>query len=125
MKSLSLFAVISFGCFLLGIIAGTWGLSQMHSTRVDDVIAMAWGDGVYGKAFYGAQVYVVPVGPRFTVRATIHIGHGNNLFKDCGVLGSENTFEDAVQKWGKIDWRPDGLHIGSYFMPQGTIETHR
>lgn len=86
---------------------------------------MSWGDGKYGKAFYGAQVYVEPVGSRFTVRAQVHIGHGNSLYKDCGVLGTEDSLSEAVQKWGKIDWQPDGLHVGSYFLPRFQLETHR
>ena len=86
---------------------------------------MSWGGGKYGKAFYGAQVYVEPAESRFKVRARILIGHGNNMFQDCGVLGEEESFEKAVEKWGQIEWRADGLHIGSYFAPQSQIEAHR
>ena len=113
------------GCFVLGFVTGAYCLSRDHSAQVGDVIAMDWGDGKYGKAFYGAQVYVVPAGARFIVRAQIHIGYGNGYLHDGGVLGIGNSFEEAVQKWGKIEWRPDGLHVGDYFMSRARVESHR
>ena len=108
-----------------GFAADRWLIGRDPQAETDNVLAMAWGDGGYGKAFYGAQAYVEPKGGRFEVHAVIRIGHGNDYFNDCGLLDTVDTFEEAVQKWGKIEWRPDGVHIGSYFLPQSKIESHR
>ena len=125
MLRVPILAIFGASCLFLGFAGGGWFLSHGRSERVGDVVAMVWGDGKYGESFYGAQVYVEPVGSRFVVRARIHIGHGNALFEDCGVLGTEDNFAEAVRKWGKVDWQPDGLHIGSYFLPRAQLEAHR
>ncbi len=125
MKQASFIAFFALACFSLGLISSAWLPSLRHSAGTGDIVAMAWGDGAYGKAFYGAQVYVEPAGTRFVVHARIHLGHGNSLFHDCGLLGTEDSFAMAVERWGKINWEPDGLHIGTYFMPQSSVETHR
>ena len=36
-----------------------------------------------------------------------------------------SLMKQVYQKWGRIEWRPDGLHIGDYFLPQERIEAHR
>ena len=120
-----IFVVFGACCLFLGFAAGCWLFSHDRSGQVGDVVTMVWGDGKYGESFYGAQVWVEPVGSRFTVRARVHIGHGNSMYQDCGILGTEDTFPEAVRKWGKVDWQPDGLHIGSYFLPRAQMEAHR
>ena len=51
------------------------------------------------------------------------------MFHDCGELGRVKTAEEAVAKWGKIDWREDGLHIGTgtnaFFLTRAKLEAHR
>ena len=125
MHRIPTFVLFGASCLFLGFAGGCWLFSHDRSGNVGDVVAMAWGDGKYGESFYGAQVYVVPAGPRFTVRARVHIGHGNAMFQDCGVLGTEDTFAEAARKWGHVDWQPDGLHIGNYFLPRSQVEAHR
>jgi hypothetical protein len=107
-----------------------WVVSAVHfETRVDRIVAMSWGGGRYGPAFYGAEVYLVPITSGYSVRARVHIGRGNDLFHDCGQLGTVQTDSEAVARWGHIEWAADGLHIGTgtniYFMPRGKLETHR
>mgnify|MGYP001305539172 CR=1 FL=1 len=45
------------------------------------------------------------------------------------VAPSNQTDSEAVTRWGTIDWREDGLHIGSgtneYFLARAKIESHR
>jgi hypothetical protein len=54
---------------------------------------------------------------------------GNDYFHDCGELGTVQTDSEAVAGWGTIDWREDGLHIGSgtnrYFLARAKMESHR
>ena len=99
---------------LVGLIAGWVWASDVSSTRLDRVVAMSWGDGKYGEACYGAHVFLEPLPSGYSVRAMAHIGRGNGYFHD---------------RWGTIDWRDDGLHIGSgahhYFLPRAKMESHR
>jgi hypothetical protein len=96
---------------------------------VSRLLAVSWGDGKYGKAFYGAYVYLEPTTGGQAVKAQVQIGRGNPMFHDCGELGRVVTAEEAVAKWGKIDWQDDGLHIGTgtnaFFLPRAKLESHR
>lgn len=91
-------------------------------------IAVSWGDGKYGKAFYGAQVYLVPRENGFSVRARVMID-GAHHWHDCGELGAVETRAQAVARWSQVDWRPEGLYIGAgenrHFTPRARIESHR
>ena len=90
---------------------------------------MSWGDGKYGSAFYGAHVYLEPTSNGYSVQARVYIGRGNDYFHDCGELGTAQSDSEAVTKWGKIDWREDGLHIGNstneFFLPRAKLESYR
>ena len=96
---------------------------------MDRVVAMSWGDGKYGAAFYGAQVYLEPQAIGYSVRAQVFLGRGNRCFHDCGELGSVATDAEAVARWGTIEWQAEGLQIGTgvdrYFLPRAQFENHR
>lgn len=92
-------------------------------------MAVSWGDGKFGPAFYGAYVYLEPVATGYVVRARVAIGRGNGYFHDCGELGRTASEAEAVAQWGKIEWHEDGLHIGNgtnhYFLKRTELENHR
>ncbi len=94
----------------------------MH--RIDRVVAFQWGDGKYGKAIYGAHVYLEPVAGGYSVRAAVHIG-GYDYLDDLGEIGKAATQAEAREKWGHIEFRPGGLHIGNYLLPRERMESHR
>lgn len=129
----------------VGIILGWSGneFLRRHHLRIDasgigfvwdtpdlsKLLAVSWGDGKYGKAFYGAFVYLEPVTGGQRVKAQVQIGRGNPMFHECGEIGRAATAEEAVAKWSKIDWQDNGLHIGTgtntYFLPRAKLESHR
>ncbi len=114
---------------LVGFAGGWVWARKAGSTRLERVVAMRWGDGKYGPAFYGAHVYLEPKADAYSVRARVWIGRGNSYFHDCGELGMVRTDAEAVARSGNIDWREDGLHIGGgtneYFLPRSRFENHR
>jgi len=97
--------------------------------RESQLVAVSWGDGRYGPAFYGAYVFLVPANDGFSVQAKLKIGRGNSMYRECGELGRARTAEESVARWGNIEWKTDGLHIGrgsdEYFLPQKEVENHR
>lgn len=101
----------------------------LDTPDLSKLLAVSWGDGKYGKAFYGAIVYLEPATFGQRVKARVQIGRGNPMFHECGELGRAATAEEAVAKWGKIDWQDDGLHIGTgtnaFFLPRAKLESHR
>jgi hypothetical protein len=118
---------VSFFILLVAVALGgarLWGMCCREAARAD-VVAMKWGDGKYGSAFYGACVYLQPAGSVYSVRGRIYIGPGAVQSHDCGQLGIVSSEAEAVERWGTIDWRPDGLHIGGYFLPRSVVEAHR
>src|SRR5687767_2483464 len=108
----------------LGFALGWTMANNRNETLLNRVVAFSWGDGKHGKGFYGAQVYLDgdPDSFGYLVRARVHLGRGNDYFHDCGILGKAHAPEDAVEQWGKIEWREDGLHIGNgtnhFFLPR-------
>ncbi len=131
-RILSSLGMLVFG-LLIGIAVGLFygGFKARERTEqlTHSLVAVSWGDGKYGKAFYGAYVLLEPVAGDYSVKAFVNIGRGNGMFHGCGELGRVATAEEAVAKWGKIDWQDDGLHIGTgtnaYFLPRAKLEAHR
>lgn len=95
----------------------------------DQIVAVSWGDGKYGPAFYGAFVYLEPISGGVSVRGRVFIGRGNNYFHELGELGRAPSPGEAVATWGLIRWAPEGLYIGSgdrpFFFPRAKLESHR
>jgi hypothetical protein len=115
---------------LLGVGLGWVLASRRSETDLQRVVAMSWGDGAYGKAFYGAHVYLEPVSGGYSVQARVYIGRGDGAyFHDIGELGRVATAEEAVARWGRVEWSEDGLRLGegegSFFLPRAALERHR
>ncbi len=127
MKRLVPFLIVALFFLLVGFAIGWVQASSESATRLGRVVAMSWGDGKYGP--YGAHVYLEPIASGYSVQARVYIGRGTNYCHDCGELGTVKTDSEAVAKWGTIDWREDGLHIGKdanqYFLPRAKMESHR
>jgi hypothetical protein len=68
--------------------AGWWASGLWGERAIDRTIAMSWGDGKYGKNFYGAHVYVVPDESEYSVRARVLIGDFGYR-DDLGEIGRE------------------------------------
>jgi hypothetical protein len=120
---------LAFFLFTAGILLGVL-IGRLAPRETTQTIAMRWGDGKYGSAFYGAEVYSVRVGSELSVRGRVWIGPGNAYFHDCGELGRVALHEDAVARWSTIRWQEDGLYIGTgsendYFLERKKIEAHR
>lgn len=127
------FLVFPFGCIALmaiGAFVG-WFLSGVFNERAHDrTIAMSWGDGKYGKNFYGAHVYLVPEGDEYSVRARVLIGPGNNYYDDFQEIGRAKSVQEAIDRFGKIQWDEQGLKIGDpekggFYRPRVRLESHR
>lgn len=113
----------------IGFIIGWLAARKVNSEQLERVVAMSWGDGKYGRAFYGAHVYLHPISSGYSVRAQVLIGRHNGYYHQIGELGRVSHPADAVEKWGTIQWREDGVQIGTgtngYFLPRAKLERHR
>jgi len=128
-RILSMFAV-ALACLLLGYAIGWIFGVERNKAMTNRIVAVSWGDGEYGEAFYGAYVYLVPESGDYSVRARIYIGRGNDYWHECGEIGRAETDVEAVEKWGTITWTDDGLNIGDpasggYHMLRTKLESHR
>jgi hypothetical protein len=89
-------------------------------------VAMAWGGGRYGEAFYGAHVYVEEGDE--SVRAVVYISRPDRIMyyaHDCGEIGRAKDWAEAVARFGTVRWSAGGLRVGDYFLPRDTLENHR
>src|SRR5687767_6660622 len=107
---------------VVGFVAGWGAVAAKNSKRAGSVVAVSWGDAAHTKAYYGAFVYLRQKADHYSVRARVYLGRGGEPFHDCGELGKVQTPAEAVQRWGTIDWKPDGLHIGQYFLARVELE---
>jgi hypothetical protein len=126
----TLLFVLAVVLVLAGFVTGWLMASNRSAERIDRVVAMQWGDGRYGKAFYGAHVYLIPSGNEYEVHARVLAGRGNDYFHELGLLGRVTMPEEAVARFGRIEWRADGLHIGDgqnfpVFLERAKLEAHR
>ena len=115
---------------LAGFLAGWITVNHLQAKRLESVVAFSWGDGRYGNGFYGAHVFLKPSGSNYSVRGRVYIGRGNNYFHDLGELGKTQTPEEAVQRFGVIQWRAEGLYIGDgskfpIVLERSKLESHR
>ena len=113
----------------MGIIGTLITIFITQKDPLDKIIAVKWGDGKYGKAFYGAEVYFDKKDNVYSVKARIRLGRGNDYFHECGEIGIAHSLEEAVLKYSDIEWTPEGLIIGKneseYFIKRSIIEAHR
>jgi hypothetical protein len=113
----------------VGVAAGWVAAARSAELQAARLVAVSWGDGSYGPAFYGAFVYLVSEDDGYSVRARVALGRGNDYFHECGEIGKVPTDEDAVARFGRVVWRTEGLYIGQpggeYFLPRAQLESHR
>jgi hypothetical protein len=124
--------VLLIALIAVALLPGAWIVYCKLRPPIDldeRIIAVQWGDGKYGLAFYGAFVYMAREPAFISVRARVFIGHGNDYWHDCGEIGRVQTEEEAIEKWGRIVWREDGVHIGDentgFVLPRRIVEQHR
>lgn len=125
--------VVAVGGVLVAFFAYEDGWSRQRAVDLSDretTIAVRWGDGKYGEAFYGMRVFEVATTSGVDVRAILLIGPGNAMSQDCGSIGRVASHAEAVRRFSVISWRPDGVHVGSdtreeYFLDRAIVEAHR
>jgi hypothetical protein len=122
-------AVVGVVLAMVATLAFALGSTLAAQRAEQRLLAVSWGDGRYGPAFYGAYVFIVPDEAGFRVHARVAIGRGNGMFHDCGELGRVTTETEAVARFGRVSWEPSGLSIGTgpsrFFLPRAELERHR
>jgi hypothetical protein len=116
--------------FFLGLLLGyltCWGTTGPGRANI---VAMSWGDGKYGEAYYGAEVYLVKMKINYSVRGRVWIGRDDAYYHDIGELGVVRSQPEATAKWGQLGWSDAGLTIGPgdpkpVFLEREKLEAHR
>jgi hypothetical protein len=105
---------------IVGFVAGWGAVTAKSAKRAGRVVAVSWGDAPQARAFYGAFVYLRQKGDEFSVRGRVYLGR-EGAFYDCGELGKVKTPVEAVERWGTIEWKPDGVQIGGLFVTKADL----
>lgn len=98
-------------------------------------VAISWGSRADGglKAFYGAHVYVRPVGTQYDVYFTVYVDRPTGWIvyqQTPELLGRVPDWKTAVAKFGVIRWTPTQLLVGDgsagdKALLRSEIENHR
>jgi hypothetical protein len=123
--------LVSLGA-LVGFLMGWLMGGHESDADIQRVVAISWGDGRYGEAFYGAHVYLEPRDDGYAVQARVYVGRSTGWLTyshDIGELGRVASAQEAVARWGEVQWSAEGLRLGkgegSYFLPRAEFENHR
>ena len=119
-RPLTLF-IIALLTGIVGFAAGWGAVASKSAKRAGRVVAVSWGDAPHAQAFYGAFVYLRQKGDEYAVRGRVYLGREGGRFYDCGELGTVKTPAEAVQRWGTIEWKPDGVQIGGLFVAKAAL----
>lgn len=116
--------------FVAGVLFTALYFQAVKPNPMDSLVTVGWGDGKYGKAFYGAKVYFEKQDEdRYSVKARIYVSRKSNYYHDCGEIGLVASPEEAVAKFSQLEWSLEGLTIGNgseaYFISRKTFENHR
>jgi hypothetical protein len=103
------------------------------AARMDNLVAVSWGDGKYGKALYGAYVFYEPKDGQLAVKLSVRIDRGSfwsQYAHDTRTLGIVRDPVEAVAIWGVVTWTEEGLKIGTppgptHLFPRNELEQHR
>ena len=117
---------------VLGVAVGWLAGVNFAGKTVERMVAFEWRKPIPNTAPYGAHVFLVPLEQGFSVRAKVHVDRSGPFMEyvhDCGELGRVATADEAVDRWGRIEWKDDGLHLGSgtnhFFLERSLLENHR
>ena len=90
-------------------------------------IAIAYDDTVDRQGWAKAEVYMQRNSYGRAVWLKVDFErHGKPSVYGKRTLGYAESQAEAINKWGRIDWRTDGLHIGSssnsFILPRAELD---
>ena len=118
--------------FIVIVFIGRGYVEQYYSVY-NNILAVSWGDGPYGKKMYGAYVYKgAEIDDKVQVKLMIYISRQdfwfNTYYMDFGVIGMDSR-EKIYDNWREVSWRPEGVYIGNasarYFISKVELANHR
>ena len=114
-KKLPEFILVSLVCLMIGYGTGTVLTERKKMVTLENSITLKWSDGIFDDPVLAAHVFLEPHMNGKSVRLRVYISRDRPQFYMPGQIGEidvVHTPEEAVQKWGNIEWREDGLHVG-------------
>ncbi len=111
-------------------VLGYWLCDWQSYANRERPLAMEWGDNSSRPTPLGAKVTLEPEAHGYSVHAIVLMsseGIDGDIFRfhDFGKIAHVASAEEAARKFGKIEWRKDGLHIGPFFGRRDIIEHDR
>ena len=81
--------------------------------RFESAVALRWDDTQSNVAQAQAHVYLEAGSHEKEVRLAVYFGRERKWIYGPRTLGWVQTREEAVVRWGQIEWRADGLYVGT------------
>jgi hypothetical protein len=96
-----------------------------NSQRIERAVAIRCDETQSNAAQGQAHVYLKPGGDTKEVEVKLAVYFGREWIYGPRTLGWVQTKEEAVARWGQIEWRVDGLYVGTgtnqFFHPRGQM----
>lgn len=114
-KKLPEFVLVALVCLMIGYGTGSVLTERKKMVTLEHSVTLLWSDGEFDEPALGAHVFLESHMDGKSVRLRVYIGRRQPKFFMPGRIGEIDvvrTPEEAAAKWSKIEWRPDGLHLG-------------
>jgi hypothetical protein len=118
------------GVVLISFVAGLFVAYRSSSHRRSRVLAMSRSflnvSGYSNPAPAVASVALDAVDGRHRAQLELEVTTDYGTGYTQRQLGSAASIDEAIRRWGSIDWREDGLHVGrgtnEFFMKKAELE---
>src|SRR5262245_31667681 len=97
----------------LGFAAGLYTAVIGDSRRLERAVGLRWDDTQGNVARAQAHVYLEPKSREKEVMFAFYFARDRRWIYGPRTLGWAQTKEEAVAKWGQIEWRVEGLYVGA------------
>jgi hypothetical protein len=130
MMEIRLRHVVITGALLISFAAGWFVAYRSSSHRQSRILVMSRSflnvSGYTNPAPALASVVVDAVDDRLRARVELEVTTDYGTGYTARELGGAVSITEAIQRWGLIEWREDGLHVGrgtnEFFMKKAELE---
>ncbi len=112
-RALAISITLTVALLWAGYSVGALAARKAADVEFGQLVVAAWSESRFRAGPYGAYVHFEPAGHYNKLVLNIYSHEKSLRLRYSWVMGSVLSHEQAVARFGTIEWREDGLHIGT------------